>query len=208
MRVRSGVVGAGGQCWLENAERVENFNRFRVISGRDEGTEVRGGKSQLGWVEMPGYVAAGVDLGRRGRWMSVGIGCVSFSPAFQAGLGVDSVAARECHSGRGALRPVPGRASPGQGVPRRLWGGSECEAGGTSRQCRAGPTAKGLRGRSAWRAALHSRPSRSRGNLLLEKWAGGGDDYGGPSLASARASRRPSHSRDILRQGPFLGSFD
>ena len=98
------------------------------------------------------------------------------------------------------LRCVPGRAGAsksGSGSPA----GTPARFGGNRRQRRAGSPARGLRGRSAQRVALCSRPSR--GNLLLEEWAGGGDG-GQPSLASARASRRPFHPRDAPRRSPSL----
>ena len=114
--------------------------------------------------------------------------------AFQAGLGEE-----DCRGGRvrflwDGLRTAPRRSGSGSpaGTPGRF--------GGNRRQLRAASTA---RGRSALRAALRSRPSRPRGNLLLEEWAGSGDG-GEPSLASARASRQRFHPRDAPRRGPSL----
>lgn len=83
---------------------------------------------------------------------------------------------------------IPGRAGAsesGSGSPA----GTPGRFGGNSRQRRAGSPARGC---SAPRAVLHSRPSRSRGNLLPEEWAGGG---GEPSIASAWASWRPFRPR-------------
>lgn len=138
-----------------------------------------------------------------GREFMLPLGCVSGSvagefpwelsefpsvPHFRRGWRWIAVATSEFHSGRRAFRSYRSAASESEtgcptGALRRL----RVQGRGNCHQCCAASTAKGLQGRSALRAPLHSRPSRSPGNLLLEKWAGGGDDDGGPSLASAGA---------------------
>lgn len=184
-----------------------DFNRWRGISVR--------------WRDL-GQVYVGVNFS------SVRSICLVWACVYALGCSSGSVAGEfpsrpRCISGGvgGALQPqrvnshqdpcVSGRAGASEsrtGRPTGILRRFALRSGGNSRQGCAGSTARALRGRSVWPAVCHSCPSRSRGNLLLEKWAGGGDDDGGPSLASARASRRPFHPRDALQRGSSFRSFN
>lgn len=90
----------------------------------------------------------------------------------------------------GASRVAPLREGPG--------GGSECQGGGSA------GSGDQVKLRAASRAPL--RPLPSRGNLLPEKGAGGGDD-GGPSLSSGPAARQPFHPPHARRRDSSLRSF-
>lgn len=114
------------------------------------------------------------------------------------GLGWVTVAAERTAFRLGRSPGRAGASKSGSWSPA----GTPARFGGNRRQRPAGSPARVLRRRSAQRVALYSRPSR--GNLLLEEWAGGRGDGEEPSFASAWPLRRPFHRRDAPRRNPFL----
>lgn len=158
-----------------------------------------GGSMRRVWAGIE--VGVGVYFRQRGGRISVGLGEFPSGPRRVSGRAGGEVQPRpnEFHPGWGAGGGEAGVERSPAG-PLSSFG---VRGGGNSRQGWAGPTAWGLQGRSSQRAAVGPLPSRSQGNLLLEKWAGGGDGRG-PSLASARVSGRPFHPRGALPRGPSL----